>query len=218
MQISAFLTAALLAAALLVPSRAPAAPPPVQDFFDTPEFGGAQLSPNGRHLAAKVAAAGGGRDRLAVVDLATMEAKVARDDADLFVAELTTWPESRLATCNYAAGVMSAIIAEVRYPTQALQWNVDGEVVIAFNPAAAEIAVTLNGVEQRLRTGLGNGDRLWERDDRPMGSAFKQAVRTVADRAVQRYPKPAAIPAGFPDAQVRLVFTMADPEMPNWHN
>lgn len=69
-----FLAAVLLAAACLLPGHAMAAPPPVQDFFANPEFGGAQLSPSGRHLAAKVSAADGGRDRLAVVDLVTLEA------------------------------------------------------------------------------------------------------------------------------------------------
>ena len=51
----------LMIATLLLPGRADAAPPPVQDFFDNAEFGGAQLSPSGRHLAAKVSAADGGR-------------------------------------------------------------------------------------------------------------------------------------------------------------
>jgi hypothetical protein len=81
MPIPTFLTAALLAAALLLSGRAHAAPPPVEDFFSNAEFGGALLSPSGRHLAAKVST-GGVHDRLAVVDLATLEATIVASFSD----------------------------------------------------------------------------------------------------------------------------------------
>ncbi|WBS02471.1 prolyl oligopeptidase family serine peptidase [Pseudoduganella sp. SL102] len=96
MPTSALLAGALLAAALLLPGRAAAAPPPVQDFFDNAEFGGAQLSPNGRHLAAKVTAAEGGRDRLAVVDLATLDAKVVASFADGDIGHFQWVSDNRL--------------------------------------------------------------------------------------------------------------------------
>jgi dipeptidyl aminopeptidase/acylaminoacyl peptidase len=96
MNTSAFLAAALLAVTLLVSGRAAAAPPPVQDFFDNAEFGGALLSPSGRHLAAKVSAAGGGRDRLAVVDLATLDAKVVAAFAEGDIGNFQWVSDNRL--------------------------------------------------------------------------------------------------------------------------
>ncbi|HEX8606720.1 MAG TPA: prolyl oligopeptidase family serine peptidase [Pseudoduganella sp.] len=81
MPIHTFLSAALLAATLLLSGRGHAAPPPVQDFFGNAEFGGALLSPNGRYLAAKVGTEGG-HDRLAVLDLSTLEATVVASFSD----------------------------------------------------------------------------------------------------------------------------------------
>jgi dipeptidyl aminopeptidase/acylaminoacyl peptidase len=96
MPILNFFAAVLLAATVLLPDRANAAPPPVQDLFDNAEFGGAQLSPSGRYLAAKVTAAGSGRDRLAVVDLATLEAKAVASFADGDIGDFQWISENRL--------------------------------------------------------------------------------------------------------------------------
>ncbi|MBB3220449.1 prolyl oligopeptidase family serine peptidase [Pseudoduganella umbonata] len=96
MPTSTLLAGALLAATLLLSGRAAAAPPPVQDFFDNAEFGGAQLSPSGRHLAAKVSAAEGGRDRLAVVDLATLDAKVVASFSDGDIGHFQWVSDNRL--------------------------------------------------------------------------------------------------------------------------
>lgn len=55
---------------------ATAAPlPSLQSFFDNPAFSGARLSPDAKFLAVRVSKAGG-RDMLAVVDLASMAIKV----------------------------------------------------------------------------------------------------------------------------------------------
>lgn len=71
MYIPAFLTTAMLAATLLLPGQAAAqSPPPVRDFFDTPAMAAPELSPSGKYLAAKVAAASG-RQALTVFDLAS---------------------------------------------------------------------------------------------------------------------------------------------------
>ncbi|TWI66108.1 dipeptidyl aminopeptidase/acylaminoacyl peptidase [Pseudoduganella lurida] len=80
----ALLRSLLVCVALLAGSMAIAAPPPVQDFFDNSTFGGALLSPSGQYIAAKVSAPGG-RDRLGVVDLATLQvaAVAAFSDADI---------------------------------------------------------------------------------------------------------------------------------------
>ncbi|MES2263862.1 MAG: alpha/beta fold hydrolase [Pseudomonadota bacterium] len=61
-----------------------AAAPPIAHFFDNPHFGGARLSPDARYLAVRVGNTGR-RDGLAVIDLATREAKAVAqfNDADI---------------------------------------------------------------------------------------------------------------------------------------
>ncbi|GGY45865.1 prolyl oligopeptidase [Pseudoduganella albidiflava] len=72
----------LLAASLLTGAHAAsAALPPVADFFGPSSFGGAQLSPNGQYVAAKVPGPSG-RDRLVVVELATSKAQVVAEFSD----------------------------------------------------------------------------------------------------------------------------------------
>ena len=64
--------------------RSASARPPVADFFGPSSFGGAQLSPNGQYVAAKVPGQSG-RDRLVVVELATSKAQAVAEftDADV---------------------------------------------------------------------------------------------------------------------------------------
>lgn len=74
----------VLAAALLGAGHSASAAnaaPPVADFFGPSDFGGAQLSPNGRYVAAKVTGTSG-RDRLTVVELATSKVQVVAEFAD----------------------------------------------------------------------------------------------------------------------------------------
>ncbi|GGX91921.1 prolyl oligopeptidase family serine peptidase [Massilia dura] len=85
------LAAALLGAAW----AAQAAPPPVADFFGPSAFGGAQLSPNGRYVAAKVPGASG-RDRLAVVELATSKAQVVAEFSDGDIGDFQWVNDDRL--------------------------------------------------------------------------------------------------------------------------
>jgi dipeptidyl aminopeptidase/acylaminoacyl peptidase len=55
--------------------------PPIESFFENATFAGATLSPNARHLAARVARAGKG-DALAVIDLANNTIKVVAGFTD----------------------------------------------------------------------------------------------------------------------------------------
>lgn len=155
--------------------------------------------------------------RVGVVDGGCVPSGPARDDADKFLAEVKTWSDARIGTCNYIAGVMSTMAAEVRYPTQASHWAVGGDVLITFKPAAARVELTLNGTEQYLLTGAYRGDLLWEKNDKQIGSAFVQSLRAVADRALARYPKPDGIPANVTDAKATMHFEMADPIMPQFY-
>lgn len=74
----------LLLALLTASGIARAAPPSAQQLFQPAQLSGAELSPSGRHVALRV---GGpeGRNRLAVLDLATMKSTVVASfrDADI---------------------------------------------------------------------------------------------------------------------------------------
>jgi TPR repeat protein len=141
-----------------------------------------------------------------------------RDNPDLFLAEVKTWTDQRIATCNYLAGVMATIAGEVQYPIQAVHWSVGGDVLITFKPALPRIELTLNGTEQYLLTGVYSGDKLWQQNDRKLGSAFVQSVRAVADRALKRYPKPDNVPADIPDQKLLMRFQIDDARMPNFRD
>jgi dipeptidyl aminopeptidase/acylaminoacyl peptidase len=71
----------------------PASPQPLSDFFDNPGFGAARLSPDARHLAVVVNDSKG-RDRLAVIELATLTPKVVAQFRDADVDDFQ-WVNSR---------------------------------------------------------------------------------------------------------------------------
>ncbi|WP_414650352.1 S9 family peptidase [Duganella sp.] len=79
---AAFLVAAVHAA------EAPgtAAAPPIASFFSNPAFNGAELSPNGRYLAAFVGAKDR-RDGLAVVDLSDLSARMVAQFSDTDIGQ-----------------------------------------------------------------------------------------------------------------------------------
>jgi TPR repeat protein len=139
-----------------------------------------------------------------------------RDNPDLFLAEVKTWTGQRIASCNYLAGVMATIAGEVQYPVQPLHWSIGGDVQITFRPALPRIELTLNGTEQYLLSGVYSGDKLWEQNDKKLGSEFVQTVRAVADRALKRYPKPDNIPADIPDQKLLMRFQIEDARMPHF--
>lgn len=90
-----FFVLSLVAGLLGSAHAAPAAPPPVADFFGPSAFGGAQLSPNGQYVAAKVPGPSG-RDRLAVVELATSKAQVVAEFSDGDVGDFQWVNDGRL--------------------------------------------------------------------------------------------------------------------------
>ncbi|MGZ5200598.1 MAG: hypothetical protein ACXWKJ_21930 [Telluria sp.] len=136
----------------------------------------------------------------------------ARDNEDLFRAQLKTWTEQRLTTCNYLTGVMATIVAGMRYPTGAHNWSV-GEVVITFKPALARIELTLDGSEQYL---LGGDPGAGAQNNQKPGPAFVQHARAVAERALKRYPKPDGVPADIPDQKLPMRFRTEDARMPHF--
>jgi len=189
--------------------------------------GKAQQGPGAYRLAAGFAAPENGPDiasalwwasRVNLVDGDCLPSEAARNDADLFLKELKTWTDARVAVCSYLAGVMATIAAEVRYPRDASQWAVGGDVLITFKPGVPRIDLTLNGTEQYLLAGFYNGDRLWEQNNKKIGSAFVQTVRAAADHALQRFPKPDGIPADYPAVKTTFSFQMDDVRMPQFHD
>jgi hypothetical protein len=117
-----------------------------------------------------------------------------RDDPERFTAELQTWPQARLAVCNYLTGVMATMSGEGKYPSQAAHTAVGGTVGLRFLPGVPRIELTRGRVSEHALAGLVDGDRAQERGTRSAGG-FEKALREVADRALRRYPQAPGIPA-----------------------
>lgn len=128
----------------------------------------------------------------------------ARTDPDLFVAALKAWPAPRLAACNYIAGVLSTISAEVKYPELAAAHAIGGDVTIRFLAGVPSIELQRGESREYELVGWVSADTLRDRKTRRMGDGFEAALSAVANRALQRYPHPGGIPA---DALVQVKFS-----------
>jgi dipeptidyl aminopeptidase/acylaminoacyl peptidase len=100
MRVLLFLGVWLLAAtgaatAATAPATVPGAPPPLEAFFGNPGFSGAALSPDARFLAVRTSKAGG-RDMLAVVELATMAVKIIGSFSDADIGDFMWVNDERL--------------------------------------------------------------------------------------------------------------------------
>lgn len=120
----------------------------------------------------------------------------AAADPDRFVAELATWPQDRLALCNYVVGVMATIAAEVTYPEQAADVGVGGQVTVRFLADIPRIELKKGEMREHEMVGLVDGDALRDRRSRSVTTSFEKALGEVADRALRRFPQPKGIPAG----------------------
>ncbi|WP_230026971.1 hypothetical protein [Massilia sp. Bi118] len=153
---------------------------------------------NGADVAAAIWWAGKGRIKaspgLQTLAPCAVDAAAA-DDMDRFVAELQTWPQWRLAMCNYVVGVMSTLSAEIKYPALAQAYGVGGEVTLRFLPAVPKIDMKRGDTQEYQLLGIVNGDVLRDRGASMVTGAFEKAIGTVAERALRRYPQPSGIPA-----------------------
>lgn len=129
--------------------------------------------------------------------------KEAAADPDRFVAELAAWPKERLAACNYVAGVLSTIAAEVKYPELASSHGVGGDVTVRFLAGVPRIELQRGESREYELLGWVSADTLRDRKTRRMGDGFEAALSSVANRALARYPHPAGIPA---DTLIQLNF------------
>ena len=125
-------------------------------------------------------------------------------DPDRFVAELSAWSKDRLAFCNYVAGVVSTISAEVKYPELAAGHGIGGDVTLRFLPGVPRIELQRGESREYELLGWVSADTLRDRKTRRMGDGFVDALGSVADGALARYPHPAGIPA---DALVQVKFS-----------
>jgi hypothetical protein len=144
--------------------------------------------------------------------LAACEASpAAAADVDRFVVELQTWPQARLAMCNYVAGVMATLSSEMKYPELARTHGVGGDVTLRFVPAAPRIELRKGDTREYQLVGVFNSGQVRDHEFARMSSqvngSFEQQLAKVAERALRRYPKPEGI---APDAEfsVRYVFVL----------
>ena len=158
-------------------------------------------------IASGYAAAVGGRDRAAALWWAIkagqklpgpcLEVAPLLGDADKFVGVLRDWPAGRLDACVYVAGVMTTIQGDVDYPRLAADHGLQGSVSLAFSPALPKIDITGQTAEVQNIGGFVSGDAQRERESRHVRESFSIYLRQIADRALARYTKPAAVPADW---------------------
>lgn len=127
-------------------------------------------------------------------------------DPDRFVAELAAWPKQQLAFCNYVAGVLSTISAEVKYPELAADHGIGGDVTLRFLPGVPRIDLQRGESREYELVGWVSADTLRDRKNRKMGDGFVTALSSVANRALARYPHPAGVPV---DALIEVKFSFA---------
>lgn len=148
---------------------------------------------NGADVAAALWWAGRGRGSPARMCRVSEDAAA---DPDRFVAELATWPQDRLALCNYVAGIMATIAAEVKYPELAMDYAVGGDVTLRFLADIPRIELRKGESREYQLLGWVDGDALRDRRSSSISGGFDKALGDVAQRALRRYPQPKGIPAG----------------------
>jgi hypothetical protein len=114
---------------------------------------------------------------------------VVAADPDRFVALLKSWPVDKLRACNYATGLVATLAAEVRYPSRELANAMNGNFVLRFTPARGRIEIQSANTAQYQR--LDGIEREW--DTKYVTGTFEEHLQQVAQRALERYPRPEGI-------------------------
>jgi hypothetical protein len=117
----------------------------------------------------------------------------AVDDPDRFVAQLKSWPDTRLKACNYAAGLVATVAGEVHYPSRALAHSVGGDFILRFAPGQGRIDIKSGKTTEYQLLGVYNGDFVRERNTKYVTGTFEEHLQDVAQRALKRYPRPDGI-------------------------
>lgn len=121
--------------------------------------------------------------------------KEAMADPDRFVAALAAWPSQQLAVCNYLAGVLATISAEVKYPELAARYAIGVDVSLRFLAGVPRIELQRGQSQEYELAGVISSDKLRDRKTRRVADGFEEALSLVANRALARYPHPGGIPA-----------------------
>lgn len=129
--------------------------------------------------------------------------KEAKADPDRFVAALAAWPKQQLAVCNYLAGVLATISAEVKYPELAAAHGIGVEFTLRFLAGVPRIDLQRGESQEYELVGWVSADMLRDRKTRRVADGFEQALSSVANRALARYPHPGGIAA---DTLIPIVF------------
>jgi hypothetical protein len=117
----------------------------------------------------------------------------ARGDADSFVEHVKRWPDQKLLACNYATGLVASVAGQVHYPSRALSHAVGGDYVLRFTPGLGRIEVMSGKTTEYELIGVYNGDFVRERKTKYVTGSFEEHLQQVAQRALQRYPRPEGI-------------------------
>jgi hypothetical protein len=172
------------------------------DFYQRADKAG---QPNAAlRLASGYATSAGGRDLAAALWWAA-RGKVAQPAAcasvatqaaepDRFVAALKAWPAGQLDACAYAAAVMATVQGELVGDDLASSLGLEGRIRIAFVPAEGRIDID---DDLAAAGGVTADAAVREAQARTMRTALQQQLRAVADRALKRHAKPAAVPAAW---------------------
>ncbi len=127
--------------------------------------------------------------------------KDAADDPDRFVAELGSWPASRLEGCNYMVGVVSMIGAELNYPALGQMYSLGGDIELRFFPGQGRIEVEQTAARDYTVLGAVDGGKMHFRHTKKTARSFETEANEVAKRALARYPQPRGI---SPDMKVEM--------------
>lgn len=129
------------------------------------------------------------------------------DEVDAFAATLMAWPAQRLLACNYVVGVQAALAGELQYPSQALDFNLNGEVVMDYVPAQQSITWRTEQVELVPIMGVVDGDATRDRSGRAVQRSFERHLAKLGETTLQRFPKPEGVDPTW-RFERRFVFTL----------
>ncbi len=115
-------------------------------------------------------------------------------DAEAYVLTLQRWPPERLAHCVYSAGVMAAAIADLAFPSAAVELQLTGEIEMRFLPARGEIEWKTLSLDVADSIGLRGQEAAERRLTRKGRETFESYMRDLGERALKRYIRPAGIP------------------------
>lgn len=158
-------------------------------------------------IAAGYAAAAGGRDRAAALwwglrANTPMPAPCAQpaplvSDADRFVAALNAWPAGQLDACAYAVAVMATIQAEALSPGLASAYGLEGKLRVSLVAEQGRVEIDESQLAPAPVYGAVADLDARTRSAQASRQAFSTRMRAVADRALKRYDRPAALPANW---------------------